>query len=285
MFLTDFHSVGTAFMTLLFWLIGVSDYAALQQWQPVLTPVFFWSFFAIEFCIVVNFFIAILSDGFSQVRSTHNIPPLDHALRRVFEELSQMLRWPYLREQVLHIAGSHQRVEQLLAVHQCLDEHLRLSMDATEDIGTRRESIMMSFRDLLWWVPQEVIDALGMQFLLVLWEGIVYSFTVIETSSCRYRSMRDFSEMVRKGAERTLGAVPDVMMLEVQAEGIVEKLEDLPRRIAEFGLAYEQKMRLNAGNRKRRVPNARDEGHEPHEPKRGNQELQDLLRDLAKPMC
>lgn len=283
----EFRSVDSSFVTLFFALLIGVDYDAMRNVQPALTPLFFWLFIVMEVYLLLNFFIAILGEGFAQVSQSMHLPSLDMALLRVVDEVRMVFRWSFLREVLLSLTTKKKRdhVQSLVKMHACLQEHLRLSLIAVEDLRfeARHENVSMHYRDMEWWLPKDVYDSLGPQYLLLLWEEIVYTHNIKEKMNAKTAEKTELARSIRQGVEEMAFSFPDVLSLEVQAEVIFEKLEKLPLKLVEWSIHQEAQKKamsrpsssLRRASVRRRASVVRKKPTNPEE---------ELLGRLASPM-
>lgn len=242
--LYQFRSVDEAFVTLLLALLIGIDYDAMRRVHPTLTPFFFWLFIMTEIYLLLNFFIAILGEGFAQVNQSMHLPSLDLALLRLVDEVRMVFRWSYVRETLMSMTAKRKRnhLKALVDMYACLQEHLRLSLLAVEDLRshTSREHIPMYFRDMEWWLPKDIYNTLGRQYLLILWEDMLYAYNIKERLNSKSGERMEFARAVHEGVKGVSESFPDVLSLEVQAEVIFDKLEKLPLKIVEWSIAQQQ---------------------------------------------
>ena len=65
----DFSDFASSFTTLFLVILGEFDFSALNESNPVLAPILFFSFVIVVFFVLVNMFIAILSEAHEAVAS------------------------------------------------------------------------------------------------------------------------------------------------------------------------------------------------------------------------
>ncbi|CUG06117.1 cation channel protein, putative [Bodo saltans] len=300
MSMNEFRSVGDSFVTLLLALLTGIDYDTMRSLQPTLTPLFFWLFIMTEVYLLLNFFIAILGEGFAQVNQSMHLPSLDLALLRFVDEFRMVFRWNYIRETLMNLTAKRKRshIKALVEMHSCLEEHLRLSLLAVEDLRshTSREHVPMHFRDMEWWLPKDIYNTLGRQYLLILWEDMLYAYNIKERLNSKSGERAELARAVQEGVREVAESFPDILSLEVQAEVIFDKLEKLPLKIVEWSIAQQQHAtRLDQMNDNERRSARKAEllrrkssqalfAQREATQNRQQRELDDALDDVAKPM-
>ena len=246
--LFDYYNFNTAFSTLLFALLGKNNIEEMQRHQPILTHVFFWTFYIFENFMLLNFFVAILSDGFTKMSESVALAPLDVAVLRFLDEVLFTLRWKYLRERLLGLLRTNaSRFELLIEVKLCLQDHLQLALRAATDVSrSHRDQVPTTFRDLQWWLPESLFNALGMQYLLVLWEDIVYEYYQSSCKSSHSLTLDNLGAAVALGVRDEIERdTPDVIALELQSELLSEKLSGLPVLLCQYDIVKRLSEKLN----------------------------------------
>lgn len=74
--MADFRTYGDAVMTLLRTLVGDFDYVAIERADRVLGPLFFVSYIFFVFFVLLNMFLAILNDTYSEVKQSRDVAPV-----------------------------------------------------------------------------------------------------------------------------------------------------------------------------------------------------------------
>jgi hypothetical protein len=249
----SYSNFNTAFSTLLFALLGITDIEKMQRIQPVLTHIFFWSFFILENFMLLNFFIAILSDGFQKMNESVALAPLDVAVLRFVDEVLMTLRWKYLRERLLGLLRTNaSRFELLIEVKLCLEDHLQLALRAATDVTrSHRDQVPTNFRDLRWWLPEALFEALGNHYMMVLWEDIVHEYYQSSCKSSHSVDLDNLGAAVAKGIKDEIEKdTPDVIALELQSELLADKLSSLPVLLCQFDIVKRLSEKLNENVRK-----------------------------------
>jgi hypothetical protein len=97
----DFRSLGMSYLSLLRALIGDIDYTSMSDEALVMTVFFFWAFLILGQFILLNFFVAVITDGFREINRTTSPIPLDQAIVKAFNDaryefLPETLKWKFL---------------------------------------------------------------------------------------------------------------------------------------------------------------------------------------------
>lgn len=274
--LQPYSNFNTSFSTLLFALLGNSDVGSLIRVEPNLTHIFFWTFYIFENLMLLNFFVAILSGGFATVSHSVALAPLDVAILRYIDEILYMCRWKYIRERLIRTLTSNAtRFELLIEVKLCLVQHLQLALRAASDLNRiqthhHRDHIPMTFRDLQWWLPAPLFEALGMHYLLALWEDIVFEYHNVSSKSQRTIKISELGNAVSEGVKcQTDKSNPDTVLLELQCESLSSKLSQLPYLLCKFDVVK----RLSVKHSKEVGPKVRAQRMAAAEPTREDTEM------------
>jgi hypothetical protein len=175
--------------------------------------------------------------------------PLSEAILRFVDEVLMTVRWKYLRERLLGLLRTNaSRFELLIEVKLCLEDHLELALKAAADVtrGHNQNIIPTTFRDLRWWLPEPLFDALGMHYMLVLWEDIVHEFYQSNCKSSHSVGLVQLGAAVRQGIlEEIEKSTPDVIALELQSELLVDKLHNIPHLLCQFDIVKVLSRKLN----------------------------------------
>eukprot|EP01063_Lacrimia_lanifica_P037989 TRINITY_DN7969_c0_g1_i1.p1 TRINITY_DN7969_c0_g1~~TRINITY_DN7969_c0_g1_i1.p1 ORF type:complete len:940 (+),score=295.37 TRINITY_DN7969_c0_g1_i1:109-2928(+) len=200
----DYRNLGFAYESNLRVLLGDFDYWALKQENLILTAAFFWSYLVIALFLLLNFLIAILSEGFAQVHGDQYVPPLDEQLARYWVALKRILEpkrvWTGIK----------------MKVKRGVRSRYRLLVDATEKLEQNRKALLESMDDpndkakiFLSELPayiEEEYELLGEKYMEDLWSDIVEEYSHDEdyakqrTTSAQSKLVED---SVREDADAT----------------------------------------------------------------------------------
>jgi len=227
-----FQNVNTAFSSLLFFLFGAFDYVQMQQQQPFLTAIFFFSYIIIMQFIILNFIIAILSEGFSQVRRSTSVEPLDKVLLREIYLLQYRLNPRLIRNAISVSLKGKSRAEVLREMCKYLQEHMNLIEIESPELLDQDLPITKS--DLKHWFPENLAQELGNDYLDLLWDDIDHDLQT-DSLSAGYQ-MRKKIEQVVLHAMRSITVKP---LKEFRnAPPIAARLETKVARFAELMRNY-----------------------------------------------
>ncbi|KAJ9594676.1 hypothetical protein L9F63_014010 [Diploptera punctata] len=90
----DFRTFGTSIFTLLRTILGDFDYAAIEEANRVLGPIFFISYIFFVFFVLLNMFLAIINDTYSDVKSEISVQSsiaMNDYIKRCFQNLFNKL--------------------------------------------------------------------------------------------------------------------------------------------------------------------------------------------------
>eukprot|EP00760_Papus_ankaliazontas_P033794 PhM_4_TR6742/c0_g1_i1/m.71748 len=138
--LWGFRTIGVAYSTLMRQLLGDFDYQALRYEQEHVTVVFFWGFEVLALFIMLNFLVAVITDGFADVSLTKSHIPLDAAIVKAFREVTfEMMPMSLRRKFVLFRNRTTQTsvIERLMhrIYRDCYDDHMTRTRARSGSIG------------------------------------------------------------------------------------------------------------------------------------------------------
>eukprot|EP00754_Rhynchopus_humris_P014414 Rhum_TRINITY_DN14386_c0_g1::Rhum_TRINITY_DN14386_c0_g1_i1::g.84011::m.84011/K04990/PKD2L1; polycystin 2L1 len=89
--LHDYRTIAESYSTLMRMLLGDFDFESLRQESIYLAAVFFWSFIVIALFLLLNFVVAILSEGFAEVSGDISQVPVDEQFQKLWTAVKKML--------------------------------------------------------------------------------------------------------------------------------------------------------------------------------------------------
>lgn len=179
--LFPFRSVNSSYVALLRALIGDVSYGDLSAQSRIVTVFFFWSFLILGQFILLNFLVAVISDGFHEVSQTKSSIPLDQSIIKAFKDaryefLPRTLRWKFLLLKHRHTQTSviGATLDNLIDKrNKMVDEEAaqRQDFDEVEDVLMRKED----FESL---VPKESRDLVkeNKLFLDEVWKDMAWEY-------------------------------------------------------------------------------------------------------------
>lgn len=194
--LSQFRNVNTSFSTLSFMLLGQFDYTSMRAVQPQLTGLYFFSFIVLCLFMLLNFIIAILNEGFSQVSKDTALEPLDESILQQIYLLQEFFTFRNFKKIIDLGKRGKTRIGLLREVHKYLSEHLDLI--AAHTPALLDSDIPMSRDDLRHWLPEQLYSDLGDTYIDLLWEDMVREH-VICSSADSYGLAKDIETAVVKG--------------------------------------------------------------------------------------
>lgn len=144
----NFRNISVSYVALLRALIGDVDYGAMTLENIIVTIFFFWAFMILGQFILLNFLVAVISDGFHEVSMTKSSIPLDQTIVKAFKDakyefLPRVLRWKFLLLRHRHTQTSiiAETLDQLVDKrNKMVDEEAaqRQDYDEVEDVLMRK---------------------------------------------------------------------------------------------------------------------------------------------------
>jgi hypothetical protein len=222
----DFKNVNTAFSSLSFMLLGQFDYAAMRALQPDLTGLFFFTFVILCNFLLLNFIIAILSDGFADVSKDTALEPLDESILNQIYVISYYLSFRNMKKIIELRKKGKSRVSLLRDVHKYIGEHIDLI--AKHSPSMLDNDIPMHRTDLKHWLPEQLYADLGEPYIDLLWEDMVRDYLVAAEAES-YQLHKDIEVAVTKGVamvvKKDLTIEPLVTLAESMAR--IDRLVDV----------------------------------------------------------
>jgi hypothetical protein len=178
-------------------LLGQFDYGAMRALQPELTGFFFFSFTILCNFLLLNFIIAILSDGFASVSKDTALEPLDESLLNQIYVLANYFTYRNLKKILELRKRGKTRIMLLRDMHKHIAEHIAL-LTKNDDSSLDNE-IPMYRRDLKNWLPEQLYADLGDDYLLLLWKDIHRDYAVdAKKKSSNYQLRKDVEDAISK---------------------------------------------------------------------------------------
>lgn len=215
----SFRTIDQSFMTLLFMLFGQFDYEAMRAVEPTLTGVFFFTYIILSQFLLLNFIIAILSEGFSQVSTSSAIEPLDQVLLRQLSSLKYTLHPKNLKQWILLTLQGKSRNDLIFEMTKYLQEHMDLiELEQPELLDN---DLPITKDDLKNWLPEHLDQDIGDFYMAVLWDDIAHDYHIDITSE-DYQQQKEIEALIKKGV---LGLVNRTVTKFDQTEDAMRQLE------------------------------------------------------------
>eukprot|EP01062_Namystynia_karyoxenos_P066499 TRINITY_DN60425_c0_g1_i1.p1 TRINITY_DN60425_c0_g1~~TRINITY_DN60425_c0_g1_i1.p1 ORF type:complete len:1030 (+),score=367.10 TRINITY_DN60425_c0_g1_i1:141-3092(+) len=229
----EYRSVDRSFSTLMRMLLGDFDYVTLRDENRVLAGVFFWSFIVTGLFLMLNFLIAILSEGFAQVSQRQTEVPLEEQIVRAWVGFKRMMR-PQRLIQGIRMSLKGQSRAQLLVLatieleerKQQLDRHREEEgMQAEEDaVG---EAALVYRMQLPHYLGENTCELLGADFLDDLWDDLLYEWEITQLNSQK-RKEQDDEQMVQDAVAGAIkGQFDEADVMDVKMQGLETELNSL----------------------------------------------------------
>lgn len=223
-----FRSTDTSFATLLFMLFGNFDYDGMKQVQPVLTGIYFFTYVILSQFLLLNFIIAILSEGFSQVSTSSAIEPLDQVLLRQLSSLRYTLHPQNLKQWILLSLSGKSRNDLIFEMTKYLQEHMDLiELQSPELLDN---DLPITKADLKNWLPEHLDEDIGDFYMAVLWDDIAHDYE-IDIQSEEYQQKKEIEALIKKGV---LSVVTTTVDSFAEAEAKVKDVETAVSKLESF---------------------------------------------------
>lgn len=192
----DFRTVDQSFVTLLFMLFGNFDYETMRQVEPTLTAVYFFTYTILAQFLLLNFIIAILSEGFAQVSTSSAIEPLDQVVLRQISSLKFTLHPRNLKQWIQLTIHGKSRNDLLFEMTKYLQEHMDLiELESPELLDN---DLPITQEDLKNWLPEHLDEDIGPFYTAVLWDDIAHDYH-IDIQSEEYQQKKEIEALIKKG--------------------------------------------------------------------------------------
>jgi hypothetical protein len=208
-----FKNLNTSFSSLSFMLLGQFDYPAMRALQPELTVFFFFTFMILGNFLLLNFIIAILSDGFATVSKDTALEPLDESIMQQIYLIQKFFTIGNLQRSIELRKKGKTRASLLREVHKYIVEHLDLI--ARHNPSQLDNDIPMTRDDMRNWLPEQLTADLGEEYFDTLWFDMAHDFK-IDREAGSYTMHKEIEKAVQEGIglvvrkEKTIGKLTEV---------------------------------------------------------------------------
>eukprot|EP00759_Apiculatamorpha_spiralis_P029000 PhF_6_TR31420/c0_g1_i1/m.46061/K04986/PKD2; polycystin 2 len=219
--LADFRNISTAFSTCMRIVIGNFDYQGMKEENRSVAFIYFWTFVVLANFVLLNFIIAVISEGFEEEAKKTKAVPLEFYITRyannakhyfssvgtMFKELYNAIvaRTRRLPEVTILEHLVRHRTQQL--------NDLRLTEEMVESGIFAEPELWFGRQDFKKILPRSELDYVTEDTLNFLWEDIVIEFELankMENLTDEARLKRAHREEVLKSFTNTLTS-PDVL--------------------------------------------------------------------------
>ncbi|KAJ9464875.1 Polycystin-2 [Diplonema papillatum] len=197
--ISDYRNLFTAYSTLNRMLLGDFDYAALRLENRFLAGLYFWSFVVIGLFLLLNFLVAIMSEGFAEVSGQNADVPLDEQLTKAYTDLKRALRPTRLLQGVKMWLRGNSRHSLLLRATIKMEDY-RSILEEAGDAADDQQALIYK-RELPVFIGREEYALLGGDFMDDVWEDVVYDFRQAEKTNASVLRMEN--QLVVQLAVRT----------------------------------------------------------------------------------
>jgi hypothetical protein len=182
--LSDFRNIGTSFSTCMRIVIGNFDYPAMKAENRSVAFIYFWTFVVLANFVLLNFIIAVISEGFQQESEKTKAVPIDfvlarfaHSVRTTFSSFSSLCstifgaavsRWNQLPEDIVLECLKIWREDELraLGISEEMIEHGIIAEPETLvfERTSFAKAVPLSHKD----ITDEILDS--------IWEDLVIAY-------------------------------------------------------------------------------------------------------------
>lgn len=172
----QFRDLNTSFSSLMFFILGGSNFDQMQALNPLFTGLYYFSFIILAKFLLFNFIIAILSEGFAQANQDIAHEPLEEAVLRQLRSIRYLLAPRNIKRVVQLRLKGKSRTDLVFEMGKYLQEHIDLvETNAPELLD---EEMFMTKRDLRHWLPEKLHRNLGSYYIDYLWDDLVHEHTL-----------------------------------------------------------------------------------------------------------
>ena len=228
--LYDYRSLGEAFSTLMRMLLGDFDFESLREESKYLAAIFFWSFVVLGLFLLLNFLVAILSEGFAQVSGNISMTPMEEQLTQIWAGLKRALRpsrvWAGLK---LVVQGNSRhsvlvRSTSKIQDYRCVMEELSNEHAAEGNGVASGDSRSMIYNaELPAFIGEEEYALLGQEYMDDVWDDILYDWNREQQNDQNRVTMQNTDYVEEAVRASVKGGLEDVdqmwhKMLQLQEE-------------------------------------------------------------------
>ena len=174
-----YRSLSAAFVSLLRALIGDGVYDEMSQENRIATVVFHWAFHILCLFIMLNFLVAVISDGFREVSESSSNIPLDMSIQKVFNDARYEFLPATIKQKILLLRHLQ---TQTGVVSGILEELLRRRKGMVDTAAAERndydelDDVMMHLDDIMNLVPEEAQTLVNQTFIDEIWKDMAWEY-------------------------------------------------------------------------------------------------------------
>lgn len=177
--LFQFRSLSAAYISLLRTLLGDFDYAGMSTEYRAVTVVFFWAFVILCLFILLNFLVAVISDGFADVSQTKSAVPLDQSIAKIYSDA----RYECLPETLkLKLTLLRHRRTQTGIIRQTLEHLIEKRSKMVDAAAAQRQDFdeleftMMHMEDFIALLPEDTRSYINEEFVREVWKDMAWEY-------------------------------------------------------------------------------------------------------------
>ncbi len=174
-----FRSLAASYISLLRQLIGDIVYDEMSQENRIGTIVFSWSFQILCLFILLNFLVAVISDGFREVSEASSNIPLDMSINKVFNDARYEFLPATLKQKLVLLRHLQTQTGVVAGI---LEELLRRRKGMVDTAAAERndydelDDVMMHLDDIASLVPEESQTLVNQSFIDEVWKDMTWEY-------------------------------------------------------------------------------------------------------------
>eukprot|EP00759_Apiculatamorpha_spiralis_P053223 PhF_6_TR612/c1_g1_i1/m.793 len=180
--LSDYRNIGTSFSTCMRIVIGNFDYDSMKQENRSVAFIFFWTFVVLANFVLLNFIIAVITEGFEQESEKSKAVPFDHVLSRFMSSVRSIFTSQFCSEFYHAVIARTRRLPEvtildylitwrqaLLSEQGIQEELVQMEVIAEPDLEFGRQDFHKA-------IPQTEQQFITEELLDELWEDFVMEY-------------------------------------------------------------------------------------------------------------
>lgn len=231
--LMQWRSLDAAYVSLLRMTLGDFDYDAMSTENREVTLVFFWTFNVLCYFILLNFLVAVISDGFADVSQSKSPIPLDEAILKVFKDAKYeclpktfQLRLLLLRKRRTQTGVVRETLEVLLMKRRQLVDQEAADRNDFDEL----DSMMVDRDDFMALIPNSVRTVVTEEFVEEVWKDMAWEYHYAQMAQ-RGEEQRDREALVH---EEVAQALRDLSRTFPIIDSITQRLEQQEAKLRPF---------------------------------------------------
>jgi len=179
--LFTFRSLDASYVSLLRTLLGDFDYAAMSIENREVTVAFFWAFNILCLFILLNFLVAVISDGFADVSKQRSSVTIDQAIVKVFDDARFECLPKSIRLKTVLLRHFRTTTSVIRDIH---EELLRRRLKMVDLAAAQRhdfdelDNVMLHKEDFMSLIPDHFRDFLAQneEFIEEVWKDMAWEY-------------------------------------------------------------------------------------------------------------